>query len=99
MVYPFTPLGIKAVPATVHVDGTGRLQTISRSDNPMYYDLIDAYRKKSGVPIILNTSFNVRGEPIVCTPRDAVECFLKTDIDYLVIGNFLVRKPHVQRTR
>lgn len=92
MVYPFTPKGIKRVPATVHVDGTGRLQVITRKDNQLYYDLIDAFRKKTGTPVILNTSFNVRGEPIVASPKDAVECFLKTDIDYLVIGKYIVKK-------
>lgn len=95
LVYPFTPKGIKRVPATVHVDNTGRLQVIERKDNPFYYDLIEEYRKRTGTPVILNTSFNVRGEPIVCSPRDAVECFLKTDIDYLVIERFMVRKSHV----
>lgn len=93
MVYPFTPKGKTAAPATVHVDGTGRLQTIERAANPLYYDLIDTYRKKTGTPIIVNTSFNVRGEPIVCTPQDALNCFLGTEIDYLVMGPFLVKKP------
>ena len=92
MVYPFTEKGKRDVPATVHVDGSGRLQMIERADNPLYYDLIEAYRKKTGIPIIINPSFNVRGEPIVCTPADAVNCFLKTDIDYLVIGPFVVKK-------
>lgn len=91
-VYPFRPKGKREVPAVVHVDGTGRLQTLERTDNPLYYDLIETYAKKTGVPIIINTSFNVRGEPIVCTPLDAVHCFLKTDIDYLVIGSFLIKK-------
>jgi carbamoyltransferase len=92
MVYPFKPKGIKEVPATVHVDGTGRLQVLDRTDNPLYYDVIAEYHKKTGTPIIINTSFNIRGEPIVCTPRDAVHCFLTTDIDYLMIGSFLVKK-------
>jgi len=91
-VYPFTQKGIRRVPATVHVDCTGRLQIIERNDNPLYYDLIRAFSKKTGTPVILNTSFNVRGEPIVCSPRDAIECFLKTDIDYLVMGSYLVYK-------
>ena len=91
-VYPFRSKGKRDAPAVVHVDGTGRLQALERGDNPLYYDLIEAYAKKTGVPIIINTSFNVRGEPIVCTPTDAVHCFLKTDIDYLVVGPFLVRK-------
>ncbi|MCL4360452.1 hypothetical protein M1555_04355 [Patescibacteria group bacterium] len=92
MVYPFTEKGKKEAPATVHVDGSGRLQVIEREDNPLYYDLIELYGKKTGTPIIINTSFNVRGEPIVCSPRDAVHCFLHTDIDYLVIDRYIVSK-------
>jgi carbamoyltransferase len=92
MVYPFKARGKKEVPATVHVDGSGRLQSIARSDNPLYYDLIDRYGQKTGTPIIINTSFNIRGEPIVCSPEDAVQCFLGTEIDYLVIDHFIVRK-------
>lgn len=95
MVYPFTQKGAQKVPATVHIDNTGRLQVVERNDNPLYYDLIEAFRKISGIPIILNTSFNVRGEPIVCSPRDALKCFLKTDLDYLVIGQYFVSKKHV----
>ncbi len=94
-VYPFRQKGKREVPAVVHVDGTGRLQTLERGDNPLYYDLIETYAKRTGVPIIINTSFNVRGEPIVCTPLDAVHCFLKTDIDYLVLGPFLVNKKTI----
>lgn len=92
LVYPFTPYGKKRIPATVHVDGSGRLETLRRRDNPLYYDVIDAFRKRTGIPAIINTSFNVRGEPIVATPEDAVQCFLKTDIDVLCIGSFLVKK-------
>jgi len=92
MVYPFKEKGKKKVPATTHVDGSGRLQAISRNDNPLYYDLIKNYGRKTGTPVIINTSFNVRGEPIVCNPDDAVKCFLKTEIDYLVIDHFLVKK-------
>ncbi len=92
MVYPFKEKGKVDVPATVHVDGTGRLQVVERKDNPLYYDLISEYYKKTGVPIIINTSFNVRGEPIVCAPQDAIKCFLGTEIDYLVIGNCIVKK-------
>lgn len=91
-VYSFAQKGLRDAPATVHVDGSGRLQVISREDNPLFYDVVDKYRKKTGVPIIINTSFNVRGEPIVCTPTDAIKCFLKTEIDYLVIGSYLVSK-------
>ncbi len=92
MVYPFKDKGKEDVPATVHVDGTGRLQVLDRESNSLYYDLIEQYYKKTGVPIIINTSFNVRGEPIVCTPRDAVKCFLGTEIDYLAIGSYIVKK-------
>ena len=92
LVYPFKNIGIKDSPATVHVDKTGRLQVISHQDNPLYYDLIKNYYQKTKIPIIINTSFNIRGEPIVCSPVDAIRCFLNTDIDYLMIGSFLVRK-------
>ncbi len=92
MVYPFKEKKKKLLPAVVHVDGTGRLQTVARKDNRLYYDVVSAYFKRTGVPSIINTSFNVRGEPIVCTPEDAIQCFLKTDIDYLFIDQFIVRK-------
>lgn len=92
MVYPFKKIGHKDVPAVVHVDGSGRLETLIRKDNPKYYDLVAAYNKKTGIPIIINTSFNVKGEPIVCSPKDAVKCFLSTDIDYLIIDNYIVSK-------
>ncbi len=92
MVYPFRKIGFTDVPAVVHVDKTGRLQTLHKQDNPLYYDIIKEYHKLTKVPIIINTSFNVRGEPIVCTPEDAIRCFLKTDIDYLVIDQFIVSK-------
>lgn len=92
MVYPFKEIGLKNVPAVVHVDGSGRLETLIRKDNPRYYDLVDTYYKKTGIPIIINTSFNVKGEPIVCSPEDAIRCFLSTDIDYLVIDNYIVSK-------
>ena len=91
-VYPFHKKVQKKVPAVVHVDGTGRLQTVRREGNPLYYRLIEKYFKKTGIPLILNTSFNVRGEPIVCTPDDAFRCFESTEIDYLVIDNFFVEK-------
>jgi len=80
------------IPAVVHVDGTGRVQTVNRQDNPRYRKLIEEFHKITGVPVILNTSFNIRGEPIVCTPEDAIICFLGTDMDYLVLGDFLVNK-------
>lgn len=74
--------------------GTGRLQTIERDTNPLYYDIIERFGQQTGVPILLNTSFNLRGEPIVTSPRDAWNTFCNSDIDMLVLGSFLVRKPH-----
>ncbi len=81
------------IPAVTHADGTGRVQTVTRETNELYYDLIRQFSTLTGVPVLLNTSFNVRGEPIVCTPRDAVNCFLKTGLDYLVMGTNFVSKP------
>ncbi|HET7216748.1 MAG TPA: carbamoyltransferase [Vicinamibacterales bacterium] len=75
------------IPAVTHVDGTARIQTVSRTHNPRYWTLIDEFKALTGVAVVLNTSFNVKGEPIVCTPADAVRCFLETDLDYLVMGN------------
>jgi len=86
--------GFKRIPAVTHVDGTARLQTISREDNPLYYDLISAFERLTGVPVLLNTSFNVRGEPIVCSPEDAYRCFMRTGLDYLAIGPFLLEKTN-----
>ncbi|MFA5894626.1 MAG: carbamoyltransferase [Candidatus Shapirobacteria bacterium] len=92
LVYPFKKSVQSKVPAVVHVDGSGRLQTIDEQSNSLYYRLIKAYSKKTGIHLILNTSFNVKGEPIVCTPEDAIKCFLHTEIDYLVLGNYLIKK-------
>lgn len=78
------------IPAVAHVDGTARVQTVLKEDNPSFHRLISAFKRISGVPVVVNTSFNVRGEPIVRTPADAVRCFLFTDIDHLAIGSFLV---------
>jgi carbamoyltransferase len=80
------------IPAVRHVDGTARIQTINRSQNPAYYDLLKAFAERTGVPVLINTSFNTRGEPVVCNPRDAVESFASTPLDALVIGNFIVEK-------
>jgi carbamoyltransferase len=65
---------------------------VNREDNPLYYDLISAFYGKTGCPVIINTSFNVRGEPIVCTPEEAWRCFMRTEMDYLVLGSFLLAK-------
>ncbi|MEC4719558.1 carbamoyltransferase C-terminal domain-containing protein [Noviherbaspirillum sp. CPCC 100848] len=81
------------IPAVRHVDGTARIQTINRSQNAAYYDLLKAFAERSGVPVLINTSFNTRGEPVVCNPRDAVESFCTTPLDALAIGSFIVQKP------
>jgi carbamoyltransferase len=80
------------IPAVTHVDGTGRLQIVRREDNPRYYDLIDRFRQATGVPVMLNTSFNLRGEPIVNTPAEAFSTFARSGLDSLVLGNYVVRK-------
>lgn len=81
------------IPAVRHVDGTARIQTVTRDQHPLYYDLLHAFAARTGVPILVNTSFNTRGEPVVCTPRDAIECFWTSPLDALVIGSFLLEKP------
>ncbi len=95
MLFVFDVLADKAdrIPAVRHVDGTARIQTINRAQNPRYYDLLKAFQARTGVPVLVNTSFNTRGEPIVCTPRDAVESFWTSPLDALVIGSFLLEKP------
>jgi carbamoyltransferase len=81
-----------SVPAVTHVDYSARVQTISEDDNPLYYRMIKRFDEKYGCPVIINTSFNVRGEPIVCCPEDAYLCFMRTNMDYLIMGNFLIEK-------
>ena len=80
------------LPAITHVNGTARVQTVSKSTDPRYYRLIQEFEKLRGVPMVLNTSFNVMGEPIVNTPSDAVRCFFSTGMDALVIGDHVVLK-------
>ena len=80
------------VPAITHVNYSARLQTVEREDNPFYYDIIKHFDEMTGCPIIVNTSFNVRGEPIVCTPEEAFRCFMRTKMDFLVLGNFILDK-------
>ncbi|MBI5216392.1 MAG: carbamoyltransferase [Ignavibacteriae bacterium] len=82
----------RTVPAITHVDGSARLQTINRQQHALYYDLISTFEKLTGCPVIINTSFNVRGEPIVCSPEDAFRCFMRTEMDYLVLGSFILDK-------
>jgi len=80
------------VPAVTHVDYSARVQTVRRDTNPLYYDIIEAFRRLTGCPVIVNTSFNVRGEPIVCTPEDAYRCFMRTNMDVLVLESFILEK-------
>ena len=75
-----------------HVDYSARIQTVKKETNKPYYDLISKFKEKTGCPVIVNTSFNVRGEPIVNTPKDAFNCFMGTELDYLVIGNCILDK-------
>ena len=91
-VVKFKPHWREKFPAVAHVDGTGRLQTVSRDENPLYYNLISKFREKSGVGMVLNTSFN-ENEPIVETPQQAMDCFVRTDMDALCLGNYLLVKP------
>lgn len=81
----------KVIPSVVHIDGTTRPQTVTKETNPRYYKLIKEFEKIKKVPILLNTSFNDRGEPIVCSPQDAINTFKKTNLDYLAIGNYLIK--------
>ncbi len=83
------------IPAVTHVDGSARIQTISAEQNPKYHRLIKKFEENTGCGVIINTSFNVRGEPIVESPKDAINCFLHTQMDYLVLGNYLVRKDAI----
>ena len=80
------------IPAVTHVDYSARVQKVSKKTNPRYYKLIKAFKRKINCPLIVNTSFNVRGEPIVCTPQDAYRCFMRTDMDILVMQNQILYK-------
>jgi carbamoyltransferase len=80
------------MPAITHIDYSARIQTVHKETNPRYYELIQEFKKQTGYGVIVNTSFNVRGEPIICTPEDAYRCFMRTEMDYLVIGNFVFAK-------
>ena len=82
------------IPAVTHVDYSARIQSVSKDTNPRYYELLTKFYEKYGCPVIVNTSFNVRGEPIVCTPDDAYLCFMRTEMDYLIMGNYLLDKKN-----
>ena len=87
------------IPAAVHVDGTLRPQTVRRDVHPLFHALLESFGRRTGVPAVVNTSFNIKGEPIVCHPRDALRCFFDTGLDALVIGGFVVEKPGGSRDR
>jgi carbamoyltransferase len=91
-VVPATDLGREKTQAVVHFDGSARIQTVAREDNESFWTLIRAFGRRTGVPVVLNTSFNVRGEPIVCSPEDAIRCFLSTNIDLLALEDYIVSK-------
>ena len=86
-----------SIPAVTHVDYSARVQTVHRETNPRFHELLTCFREKTGCAVLVNTSFNVRGEPIVCSPRDAYRCFMRTEIDYLAIGNFVLAKADQPR--
>jgi carbamoyltransferase len=96
------PARRKDIPAVTHVDNSARVQTLTQEDNPRFYALLETFERLTGCPVLINTSFNVRGEPIVCTPDDAYRCLVNTEMDYLVIGNFLLdrlKQPHKRIAR
>jgi carbamoyltransferase len=80
------------IPAVTHVDYSARIQTVHKETNPKFHNLISAFKAKTGCPVLVNTSFNVRGEPIVCTPEDAFRCFMGTEIEVLTVGNSILKK-------
>jgi carbamoyltransferase len=80
------------IPAVTHVDYSARVQTVHRETNPRYHALITRFKELTGCPVLVNTSFNVRGEPIVCTPEDAFRCLMGTEIEFLVVGNAVMKK-------
>ena len=80
------------VPAITHVDYSARIQTVHADTNPMYHAVISKFKEKTGCPLVVNTSFNVRGEPIICTPTDAFKCFMGTEMDMLAVGNYVLYK-------
>jgi carbamoyltransferase len=85
------------IPAVTHVDGTARVQTVHQEANPRFHALLSAFHARTGCPMLVNTSFNVRGEPIVCTPEEAYRCFMGTDLEVLVMGNCYLRKEDQPR--
>ena len=80
------------IPAVTHIDYSARIQTVSEATNPLFHRLLKEFKRLTGCPVLVNTSFNVRGEPIVCTPEDAFRCFMGNELDLLVVGNCVLRK-------
>ena len=87
-----TSISLGEIPAVIHVDNTARVQTVSKSDNSQFHELINGFGKRTGTPVILNTSFNLKGQPIVETPRDALMTFFGCGLDVLILGNYIVEK-------
>jgi carbamoyltransferase len=90
--YTVRPERRSEIPAVVHVDGTARPQIVEADVYPLFWRLLDQVEQRTGVPVLLNTSFNIKGEPIVCTPRDALKCFFDTGLEVLVMGRYLIEK-------
>jgi carbamoyltransferase len=82
------------IPAITHVDKTVRIQTVTRLQNPKFYELLENFKLETGYSVLVNTSFNIKGEPIVCSPQDAVRSFVEADIDYLIMGDYVISKQH-----
>jgi carbamoyltransferase len=93
-VYDTLPRQAARIPSACHADGSARVQTVSKRDHPLFHRLLSCFGERTGVPVLINTSFNVRGEPIVCSAKDAIDAFHSTPLDALVIGSFVLRKPH-----
>jgi carbamoyltransferase len=94
---PVRPEKWSQVPAILHVDGTGRLQVVDREFNAGFHQLVSCFHEITGVPMVINTSFNTFDEPMVCSPTDAIQTFVRTDLDRLFIGNFVAENPRVAR--
>ncbi|HVM12094.1 MAG TPA: carbamoyltransferase C-terminal domain-containing protein, partial [Actinomycetota bacterium] len=92
LVLPIVPEKRDVIPAVTHVDGTGRMQSVRREENPDYHRLISEFERLTGVPVVLNTSFNLRGEPIVARPEEALEDYLNTGMDALLLGRYVLEK-------
>ena len=90
--------GRSTLPAVTHVDYSARIQTVARTGNPLLYDLLWHFEQATGCGVLVNTSFNVRGEPIVCTPDDAYRCFMNTEMDYLILGSYVIERAAQPQT-